>query len=204
MPNENIVFNRDAFADERVARYLASAPNLGVFLNLDEGSDFRFFADLAAIQIDEFRELDVFAELYIRSKLQYSFTGEPTLPSFGSTRSAASSIRTMRKPAMPSLNGVFRSVRAVGKVIQFHSQALPIAPPAAPTCRLCGNSLEISKPFSRSDIHAFVVNANFSSATRSFHTSIFFLSAYQRRPHLHRREPVDVNVRNDAVRGNKS
>ncbi len=99
MPDENIVFNRDAFADEGVARYLAAPAHLGVLLNLDEGPYFGLFADLTAIQVDELRELDVLAELYIRGNTAVFVHRRTNSPLFRIDRSAASSIRTMRSPA---------------------------------------------------------------------------------------------------------
>ncbi len=38
-------------------------PIAGVLLNFDEGTDFGVVADRTAVHIDEFRQLDVFAEL---------------------------------------------------------------------------------------------------------------------------------------------
>ena len=51
--DEDVVLNRDAFADERMARDLAALADAGVLLDLDEGADLRFVADLATVQVDE-------------------------------------------------------------------------------------------------------------------------------------------------------
>lgn len=53
VPNENIIFDRYTFTDERVRGNLAAAPDEGVFLNLDECSDFCVVAKRAAVEIDQ-------------------------------------------------------------------------------------------------------------------------------------------------------
>src|SRR5208282_1240810 len=68
--NEHIVFDVDAFAYERVTRNLAVLAHSRILLNLHEGADFGFVADLASIQVDEFGKLDVLAELDARSNAQ--------------------------------------------------------------------------------------------------------------------------------------
>ena len=62
-----MVFYRDAFADERVARNLAAPPDSRVLLNLDEGADLGLVPDPTPIEIDELPEPDVLAERDIRS-----------------------------------------------------------------------------------------------------------------------------------------
>ena len=59
MADEDVVLDRHAFTDEGVARNLAPPADLCILLDLDERSDLRFVADLAAVQVDELRELDV-------------------------------------------------------------------------------------------------------------------------------------------------
>ena len=44
MPDEDVVFDRDAFAHEAVGRDLAPATYLGALLDLDERADFRFLS----------------------------------------------------------------------------------------------------------------------------------------------------------------
>src|SRR5207249_7253915 len=61
--NEDVVLDRHAFTDEGVARNLAPPADLRILLDLDEGPDLRFVADLAAVQVDELRELDVLPQL---------------------------------------------------------------------------------------------------------------------------------------------
>ena len=54
MPDEDIILDRDAFADECVRRDLATPPsNNGVFLYLDERSHLGFVADTATIEVDQ-------------------------------------------------------------------------------------------------------------------------------------------------------
>jgi hypothetical protein len=66
MTNKDMVFNRDAFADERVARDFAPLSNAGVFLDLHKGANLGFIADAASVQVDELSELHVLSELHIR------------------------------------------------------------------------------------------------------------------------------------------
>src|SRR2546425_6701390 len=61
--DEDVVLDRHAFTDEGVARNLAPPADLRIFLDLDERPDLRFVADLAAVQVDELRELDVLPQL---------------------------------------------------------------------------------------------------------------------------------------------
>src|SRR5215471_8935086 len=53
MTDKNLVFDGYGFANKRVRRDLAEAPDAGVLLNFDEGADLRAVADLAAVEIDE-------------------------------------------------------------------------------------------------------------------------------------------------------
>jgi hypothetical protein len=52
-PDEDIILDRDAFADECVRRDLATASSNGVFLHLDEPSHLGFVADSATIEVDQ-------------------------------------------------------------------------------------------------------------------------------------------------------
>src|SRR5438309_4489262 len=63
MADEDVILDRHAFTDEGVARNLAPPADLRILLDLDERSDLRFVADLAAVQVDELRELDVLPQL---------------------------------------------------------------------------------------------------------------------------------------------
>ena len=55
MADEDVIFDRDALTDERVARNLAAAADPGVLLDFDERADLRLVADLAAVEIDKSR-----------------------------------------------------------------------------------------------------------------------------------------------------
>ena len=66
MTDENIVLNRDAFADKRMTGNLAAPSHFGVFLNFDERSNLRFITDLASVQVDEFGEPDSLSQFHIR------------------------------------------------------------------------------------------------------------------------------------------
>ncbi len=60
MANEGLVLDGDAFADEGVALDLAVPADGGIFLDFHESPDLGAVADGAAIQVDEFGELDIF------------------------------------------------------------------------------------------------------------------------------------------------
>src|ERR1019366_2803972 len=63
VPDEDVVLNGYAFADEGVAGDLAVAPHPGVLLDLDKRADLGVIAHLAAVQVDEPGELDVLTQL---------------------------------------------------------------------------------------------------------------------------------------------
>ena len=63
--DEDIILDGYALTDERVTGNLASSADDGVLLNLDEGSDFGFVADLASIQIDELGQLDMLPQFHV-------------------------------------------------------------------------------------------------------------------------------------------
>src|SRR5690348_15354130 len=88
----------------------AATSHARVFLNFHEGANLGLVADFAAIEVDEFREFDTFAELDIRRdalELTQSATASPRLRM---DLSAASRIRTIRNPLTPSLKGFLFSI----------------------------------------------------------------------------------------------
>lgn len=109
--DKDVLFNLHSFADKRVARNLAPRPDSRVFLNLNECADLGLIADFTAVQVDEPREFDAFAELDIRRdavEFTQSVTASPRLRM---DLSAASRMRTIRSPLMPSLKGFLFSIR---------------------------------------------------------------------------------------------
>ena len=62
--DEDVVLDGHAFADEGVAGNLAALADGGILLDFDECADLGFVADLAAVKIDELRELNVFPQLH--------------------------------------------------------------------------------------------------------------------------------------------
>src|SRR5215831_17084697 len=64
--DKHLILNRHTLADERVARNLASPSNASVLLNLDEGPNLGLITHLAAVEVDEYRQLDVFPQLDVR------------------------------------------------------------------------------------------------------------------------------------------
>ena len=106
--DEDVVLDRHALANEGVARDLAAPSNPRVLLDLNKSADLCFVADLAAVQIDELRKLDGLAELHIRrNRAEFVLVHRRTSsPLFWIEASAASSMRTTRNPAWPSLKGV--------------------------------------------------------------------------------------------------
>src|SRR5208337_3591245 len=65
MTDEDIVLDGHSLADKGVARDLAPFADLGVFLHLNKCSDLCLVPDFAAIEIDELRQFDIHAQLYI-------------------------------------------------------------------------------------------------------------------------------------------
>lgn len=51
VPDEYLVLDRHAFADEAVTGDLTTSPDHGVFLDLDKGANARVVADLTPVQI---------------------------------------------------------------------------------------------------------------------------------------------------------
>ena len=104
--DEDVVLDGHAFADERVAGNLALTAHRSVLLNFHERSDFGVVADFAAVQIDEFGKLHTLAELYVRGNAAVFVHRRTNSPLCLMDCSAASSMRTTRRPAWPSLKGV--------------------------------------------------------------------------------------------------
>ena len=77
---------------------------------------------LAAVQVDELRELDVFSQLDVRRDADEFAHSWTTLPFCCSDWSAASSMRTTRSPAAPSLNGVLSFENAIHEICGFDLQ----------------------------------------------------------------------------------
>ena len=65
--DEDFVLYGDALADEGVTLNFAVSADGGVFLDLDEGADLGAVADGAAVEIDEFVQLDVLSNDDVRS-----------------------------------------------------------------------------------------------------------------------------------------
>ena len=59
MADEDLILERDARADERVAGNLAAPADARAALDFDEGADARLVADLAAIKVDEGEDFPV-------------------------------------------------------------------------------------------------------------------------------------------------
>src|SRR6266852_1611214 len=128
--DENVVLDRDAFANEAVAGNLAVLSDGCVLLNFNKRSYFRVVAYLAAVNIDEFGKPDVSAELYIRGDTHEVIHSLTTLPFCCRDWSAASSMRTTLRPAWPPLNG---SLSLAMHSIKYAASAL-----RASTCSTLG------------------------------------------------------------------
>jgi hypothetical protein len=66
VPHEDFVLDCHAFADKGVALDLAPRANHGILLDLDERSEPGVVADLAAIEVNERVQADVFAQPDVR------------------------------------------------------------------------------------------------------------------------------------------
>jgi hypothetical protein len=66
VPDEDLVFNRDAFTNEGAARYFTVASDPRALLNLDERADAGVVADLTTIQVDEVVDGDIAPRFNVR------------------------------------------------------------------------------------------------------------------------------------------
>src|ERR1700733_13540978 len=106
MSDKYVVLDLDAFADECMTRDLAAFSDRGVFLDFDKRADLRLVPNFTPVEIDEFGKLDALSKLNVRSNRAVFVHRRTNSPLFWMDCSAASSIRTTRRPAWPSLNGV--------------------------------------------------------------------------------------------------
>ncbi len=65
MADEDVVLDGHPFTDEGVAGDLAVAADCGVLLDFNEGADLGVVADRAAVEVDEFGELDVLSQFHV-------------------------------------------------------------------------------------------------------------------------------------------
>jgi len=102
VPNENTLFDCDAFADESVARDLATRPDSGAFLDFNENANFRFVADLASVKVHKPTDPNIPSELYVgRNKLmRNSFPSHAPKP------------RKIKSPKAGSITGALSSLDA--------------------------------------------------------------------------------------------
>src|SRR5208283_420869 len=103
MSDENVVFDAHAFTDKSVARDFAAFADCRIFLDLDEGPDFRFIANFASIKVDEFGKLDTLAKLHVRCNAYIIVHRELRL-----NRQSLARVRTSRSPSgwrRPRLQG---------------------------------------------------------------------------------------------------
>lgn len=82
-------------------------PDGCIFLDFNKRTNLCLVPDLTSVQVDEFGQLDVPSEFYIRRDTTEFVHRRTSSPFFRMDSSAASSIRTTRKPACPSLKGTF-------------------------------------------------------------------------------------------------
>src|SRR6266568_2759659 len=103
--DDGVFADGHAFTNEGMAGDFAVLSDRCVFLDLNKRSNLRVISNFTAIQIDELRKLDSGAQIDIgrnRAKFAHRRTSSPR---FWIERSTASSIRTTRRPACPSLKG---------------------------------------------------------------------------------------------------
>ena len=67
VPNENAIFQSDAFTDEGMAGNLATGADFSPFLNFNECSDFGLVADLTSVEVNEPANANVPAQFDVRS-----------------------------------------------------------------------------------------------------------------------------------------
>ena len=107
MADEALVLDVHAFADEAVAADFAAASDAGVLLHLDEGADAGLVTDFAAVEVHEGMDDHVPAEADIIGDAAILAAHRVIRPPWAlMLRWAASKMRTMRRPAAPSVKGV--------------------------------------------------------------------------------------------------
>ena len=65
MADENVVFQNHAFANKRVAGNFAAVSDFRAFLDFDKSPDFHVVADFTTVEMCEFVDADVFAQLHV-------------------------------------------------------------------------------------------------------------------------------------------
>src|SRR6516225_2304596 len=128
--DEDVVLDGHALANEGVTRDLAAMPDGGVFLDFDKRTNLCLIANLTSIQVDESGQLDISSEFYIGSDRAEFVHKRINSPFLRMDFSAASSIRTTRRPAWPSLKGTL--------LFMMHSAKYPISTCSASSCSSCG------------------------------------------------------------------
>ena len=66
MSDEYLIFDRDSFANERMARDFATTAHASTFLNFDERPNLGVIANFATVEIRECEDLDPLAKLHVR------------------------------------------------------------------------------------------------------------------------------------------
>ena len=112
---------------------------------------------------------------------------------------AASSILTTRSPAQPSLNGFFPGGDAVHEVCQLLTQRLELFQLRRPHIAGAVIDQQFVYAFAVVDVHAFVVDLDLLVVLKVVPHQHSLLAADQRGAHLHRRQPVHVDVRDDVL-----
>ena len=69
VPDENVVLQSDAFANESVAGNFTTAANFRAFLDFDKRADFHIVANFTAVKIGEAENTDIPAQLDVGSNL---------------------------------------------------------------------------------------------------------------------------------------
>src|SRR5258707_7044337 len=128
--DKHVVLDFHTFTNECMAGNLAAAADACVFLDFDKRPNFGVIANLASVKIDEFRKLDVFPQFHAGRNANVIVHRVMASPRVRMDRSAASRIRTTRRPASPSLNGLVSS--------SMHLMKYAVSARKASTCSTCG------------------------------------------------------------------
>src|SRR5262245_62098596 len=132
--DEDLVLDRHALADEGVARNLASPAHPRIFLDFDERPDLGFVADLAAVQVDERRELNAGPELDVRRDTAVVVQHAP----FPEMTAAGVASRILRSVERDRILAYRRSRRTISsKVVRLRPVTCqsPVSPGLASTTR---------------------------------------------------------------------
>ena len=173
MPDEDIVFDDDAFADKGVTGDLAALTHRRIFLDFHERTDLGLVPDLAPVQIDELRKPDILPQL-TSSAMQFRNSQVDQSSSLSQRFTGRFQHLDDSQPCAAVVEGLLPVRNAIDKVGQFLTQRLDLFQLRGPHISGAIIHQQFVEAFAVRNVHSLVVNLYFSSASRSFQTNIRF------------------------------